>query len=187
MRKLILSSVLLLSPAVSDADASYPGLQVEVQRSGDLYTLAARFDTPLGKCAAYRYLTDYELAKKLPGVVDSVSYRESANAIRVDRTADEKVLFFQVRLRSVVRYIERPFEGIEFKQLSGDSRIFQGTWNIEPHERGSTLSFHGQWEPNTVIPLFIIDHFAKNGLRDRFSAIAQLALERKDQRTACMN
>jgi len=36
------------------------------------------------------------------------------------------------------------------------------------------------WEPDTLIPLFIIDHFAKNGLVDRFSAIAELAEKRKD-------
>lgn len=187
MHKLILLSMLLLLPSTSGADAHYPGLQVDVQRSGDLYKLAASFDTPLSRCAAYHYLTDYELAKKLPGVIDSTSYRESANTIRVDRTADEKVLFFQVRLRSVVRYSEKPFESVEFKQLSGDSKMFQGTWNIEPHGQGSTLKFHGEWEPNTVIPLFIIDHFAKNGLRDRFSAIAKLAVERKDAQTACVN
>jgi hypothetical protein len=36
------------------------------------------------------------------------------------------------------------------------------------------------WEPDTLSPLFIIDHFAKNGLVDRFSAIAQLAEKRND-------
>ena len=39
-----------------------------------------------------------------------------------------------------------------------------------------------------MIPFFIIDHFAKNGLIERFSAIARLAVQRKDLlSTDCAN
>jgi hypothetical protein len=65
-------------------------------------------------------------------------------------------------------------------QLSGDSKIFRGAWSIVPNLQGSTLKFEGCWEPDTVIPLFIIDHFAKNGLIDRFDAIAKLAKKRRE-------
>jgi hypothetical protein len=125
-------------------------------------------------------LTDYEAAKSLPGVVESVAYRETANRVRVERTADERVLFLHVRLHSVMEYMEDPYEGISFVQMSGDSKEFQGSWSIQPNPHGSTLRFQGLWEPDTLIPLFIIDHFAKNGLVDRFSAIAQLAGKRND-------
>ncbi|WP_202812175.1 hypothetical protein, partial [Sulfuricella sp. T08] len=67
------------------SDAHYHGLQVDVKRDGPLYTLIASFDTPLTKCAAYHYLTDYEAAKNLPGVVESLAYRQSANKVKVKR------------------------------------------------------------------------------------------------------
>jgi hypothetical protein len=98
----------------------------------------------------------------------------------VERTADEFVMFFHVRLHSVMEYTEFPVEDISFRQISGDSKTFEGHWHIAPNLQGSTLKFQGTWEPDTLIPLFIIDHFAKNGLADRFSAIAQLAEKRKD-------
>jgi hypothetical protein len=180
MMKRILFGWILMTSTLAWPDTQYPGLQVDVKRVGSLYTFIASFDTPLTKCAAYHYLTDYEAAKSLPGVVESVAYRESANKVRVERTADERVLFFHVRLHSIMEYTENPYESITFAQLSGDSKIFQGNWSIEPNQQGSTLRFQGLWEPDTVIPLFIIDHFAKNGLVDRFSAIAQLAEKRKD-------
>ena len=113
-------------------------------------------------------------------MIESLARRESANTVRVERTADEQVLFFHVRLHSVMEYTEKPFDRIEFTQLTGDSKTFQGNWLIEPNLQGSTLKFQGLWEPDTLIPLFIIDHFAKNGLVDRFSAIARLAEKRKD-------
>jgi hypothetical protein len=180
MTKLILCLLLLMTNNnVAWSDARYPGLQVDVKRDGSLYTFNASFDTPLTKCAAYRYLTDYEAAKNLPGVVESKANRQSADKVKVERTADEQVLFFYVRLHSVMEYTEKPFDSIAFTQLTGDSKIFQGNWVIEPNQQGSTLKFQGSWEPDTLIPLFVIDHFAKNGLIDRFSAIAALAEKRK--------
>ncbi len=180
MMKRILFGWLLMTSATAWPDTQYPGLEVDVRRVGDFYTFIASFDTPLTKCAAYNYLTDYEAAKSLPGVVESVAYRETANRVRVERTADEHVLFLHVRLHSVMEYMEDPYEGISFVQLSGDSKEFQGSWSIRPNPHGSTLRFQGLWEPDTLVPLFIIDHFAKNGLVDRFSAIAQMAEKRND-------
>lgn len=179
--KRILFGWMLMTSTMAWPDTQYPGLQVEVKRVGSLYTFIASFDTPLTQCAAYHYLTDYEAAKSLPGVVESLAYRESANKVRVERTADEQVMFFHVRLHSIMLYTEKPYASIAFTQLSGDSKAFQGNWSIKPHQQGSTLRFQGLWEPDTLIPLFIIDHFAKNGLLDRFSAIAQLAEKRKDR------
>lgn len=180
MTKRILFCLLFMTSTMAWPDTYYPGLQVEVKRDGSLYNFTASFYTPLTKCAAYHYLTDYEAARNLPGVVESLAYRESANTVRVERTADEHVLFFHIRLRSVMEYTEKPFESIAFTQLTGDSKAFQGNWNIEPNQQGSILRFQGTWEPDTLVPLFIIDHFAKNGLIDRFSAIAQLAEKRKN-------
>jgi hypothetical protein len=184
MTKLIIFGLLLLTSCMAWSDTPYSGLQVDVTREGSQYSFTASFDTLLTKCAAYHYLTDYEAAKQLPGVIESLAQRESANTVRVERTADEQILFFHVRLHSVMEYTEKPFDRIEFTQLTGDSKTFQGNWLIEPNQQGSTLKFQGLWEPDTLIPLFIIDHFAKNGLIDRFSAIARLAEKRKDLQSA---
>jgi hypothetical protein len=180
MKAQILTALLLMTANVACAGNTYPGLQVDVSREGARYTLLASFDTPLSRCAAYNYLTDYEAATLLPGVIESRAVREEDGKVRVERTADERILFMRIRLHSVMEYTEQAQDGIEFNQLSGDSKLFQGNWRIEPNRQGTTLRFQGQWEPDTLIPLFIIDHFARNGLLDRFSAIAQLAQDRKE-------
>ncbi|MGA7595147.1 MAG: SRPBCC family protein [Gallionella sp.] len=173
--------LLMLSFASTAAwpDDFHHGVQVEVSRKGDRYTLIASIDTSLTECAAYQYLTDYRGARDLPGVIKSSAYRVSANKVKVDRIADEHVLFFNVRLHSVMEYTEQPFDRIAFTQLSGDSKAFQGSWDIVPKQQGSTLRFKGLWEPDSLIPLFIIDHFAKSGLIEKFEAIARLAEKRK--------
>lgn len=182
MNKLILFLLPLLTGTVAWADTHDRGLQVDVARVGSLYTFEASFDTLLTKCGAYRYLTDYQAEKRMPGVVESYVERQSANRVKVERTVDEHILFLDFRLHSVMEYTEKPFDGISFFQLAGDSKSFQGSWDIEPNRQGSTLRFRGLWEPDTVIPFFIIDHFAKNGLVDKFSTIARLADERAEDR-----
>jgi len=170
---------LFFAAGVARSEIYQPELKVEVSRVGNVYSLAAQFHSSLTKCAAYHYLTDYEAAKGLPGVIESNSVRQSFDTVMVDRVADEQVLFLRVRLRSRMEYKELPIEGISFTQLSGDSKRFEGSWHIDPHPQGSIFRFKGIWEPDTVIPLFVIDHFAKNGLVDRFGAIAQLAERNK--------
>ncbi|MDD4978613.1 MAG: SRPBCC family protein [Gallionella sp.] len=180
MKRLYCLGLLLAYATLACASTPYPGLKVGVQRTGTVYTLSASFDTPLSPCAAYQYLTDYEAAKKLPGVVSSTAVRESAHEVKVDRTADEQVLFFHVRLHSIMRYTEQAMDHISFTQISGDSKSFQGDWRIIPSTQGSTLNFLGSWEPDSYLPNFVIDHFAENNLLDKFSAVAKLAESRRD-------
>lgn len=171
--------VSLLLAFAAHAASAPDSLQVAVQRTGGSYQLSARFDTSLSQCAAYRYLTDYESAINLPGILASTAYRETDNTVVVERTAEEHILFMRVRLHSVLAFTEYPDHKVSFTQLSGDSKSFSGHWLIEPHPQGSTLIFEGEWEPDTLLPLFIIDHFAKHDLERRFGEIARLAEEQK--------
>lgn len=188
MIKRVLFILLCLTTNAASGESIFPEVHIEVNRKDNVYLLNASFNTSLSKCAAYNYLTDYEAARELPGVIESIALREASNRVRVSRTADERVLFFRVRLHSVLEYTELPDDRLMFNQLHGDSKLFEGSWNIAATDRGSTLSFQGVWEPDTVIPLFVIDYFAKNGLADKFTAIARLAEQRKDIATAtCKN
>lgn len=188
MMKLILFLSLFATNNIAWPYALNPGLQVEIKREGELYFFTASFDTTLTKCAAYRYLTDYDEAKNFPGVLDLTTSRLSAQKVRVDRTVVEHVLFFDVRLHSIMEYTEIPFDRIEFTQLTGDLKLFQGSWDIVPNQQGSTLRVKGFLEPDTLIPLFIIDYFIKNGLVDKLNAIVQRAEQRKDKTAdSCVN
>ena len=114
MTKLIIFGLLLMTSTLAWSDTPYPGLQEGVTRDGNLYSFSASFETPLTTCAAYHYLTDYAAAKNLPGVIESLAFRESENRVKVERIADEQVLFFHVRLHSVMEYTEKPFDRIKF-------------------------------------------------------------------------
>jgi hypothetical protein len=186
-RCILILLLLAITGSACRADGKPSGLQVDVKREGNIYTLSATVDTSLSKCAAYNYLVDYDAARKLPGVIKSLALRQSANQVKVERTASERILFFHVRMHSVMMYTEQPDDGVSFVQLSGDSKMFNGSWDVEAVPQGSVLRFHGLWQPDTFIPLFIIDHFAKGGLVDQFRAMANLAEKLKSTLSAnCM-
>jgi len=180
MMKPILFLLLFMAGNTAWPDAQTNGLQVDVERDGRVYAFSASFNTPLTKCAAYRFLTDYEVARKMPGVIELLANRQSDNKVKIDFTAEESILFFHVRLHSVMENTEKPFDGVSFTQLSGDLKMFQGDWKVEQDLQGSTLRVKGLLERDTRIPLFIVDYFVKNSLTKKFSAIAELAEKQKD-------
>lgn len=181
-------SLILTGNNIVWSDEPNQGLQVDVKRNGSVFLINASFDTTLTKCAAYHYLTDYEVKKQMPGVIELVAFRQSPNKVKVELTADEPVSFFSVRNKSVLEYSEVPFESISFKQLSGSSKAFEGSWHIEPNQQGIKLIYQGLWEPDTPIPLMIFDRFAKKILTKKFSASAGLAESYKDaQPNNCTN
>ncbi|MEW5903657.1 MAG: SRPBCC family protein [Pseudomonadota bacterium] len=146
-----------------------------VEREGDVFHLHARLSTSLSRCQAWHYLTDYEAAVNLPGVIRSTAARVDERTVQVERVADERILFLRIRLRSLLEFTEFPMERLHFTQLAGDSRAFTGEWRIVQDSTGSTLEFSGDWQPDSVIPLFIIDYFAAHDLETRFREVRRLA------------
>ena len=185
---IVLISLIMAGNTVAWSDQPHQGLQIEVTRNGGVFSINASFDTTLTKCAAYHYLTDYDVKKQMPGVIELLALRQSPNQVKVELTADEQVSFFSVRNKSVLEYTEIPFEGITFRQLAGSSKAFEGSWHIESYPQGNRLRYKGLWEPDTSIPLIVFDQFAKNILIKKFSASASLAESYKDmQANNCLN
>jgi hypothetical protein len=160
-------------------------VKVTVNRVEDQFNIDASYQVPLNLCQAYRYLTDYEGAKNIPGVVESKFSRQGPNRVIVDRIADETILLFRVRLSSQIEYIEHPYTGTEFNQIKGDSKVFKGKWSIQPNDDGGTLFRHqGVVVLDSFLPMSVIEYFIKNSIRDRFAVMARMAKERKDVQVA---
>lgn len=155
-------------------------VKVTVNRVEDQFNIDASYQSPLNLCQAYRYLTDYEGAKHIPGVVESKYSRQSPNRVIVDRTADETILLFRVRLSSQIEYIEHPFTSTEFNQIKGDSKVFKGKWSIQSNDEGTLFRHQGVVVLDSFLPMSVIEYFIKNSIRDRFAVMARLAKERKD-------
>lgn len=186
MKKIItLVGLLICQICFADGDFDRFNVQAKVIRQDDTFLFTASFQTPLTACQAYRYLTDYEAAKKVPGVTESKSTRISGNKVLVERSAEEKILFFTIKLYSLIEYTEQPIKGTEFIQVKGDSKRFSGKWFVEPNILGSVIRHEGVLEPDSHLPMFVIKYFIENRLEDRFKTMAKLSAERKTIEVAC--
>lgn len=155
-------------------------LKVDVVRKGDELHTTATFWVPLGKCQAYRFLTDYDASTDIPGVLSSKTTRLGDNRAKVELELEEKILLFPVRMTSVLEFTEFPLVGTDFVQIRGDIQSYHGRWRLVEDADGTLYKYQAVAKPDSALPIFVIKYFLKNSLAERFGAIAKIASERKN-------
>jgi hypothetical protein len=183
MKKIIISFLLLLPIFALGESLDNPyKVTADVVREGDTFLISANYQSPLTVCQAYQYLTDYEAATKVPGVIESKAFRQANGRVLVERSAEEQIMFIKIKLHTLIEYTEYPLVGTEFTQIKGDSKKFTGKWSVAPSMNGSsstTIKYQGVLEPDSHVPMFILQYFIQNSLEDRFKVMARLSAERK--------
>jgi hypothetical protein len=143
------------------------------------FRIQASYEVPIDICAAYHFITDYEAAKNIPGILESKVISRSQNKVRVQRLIREQILFFTVEMKSLIEYTETPNKLLIFNQLSGDNKQYRGSWRLNESKGRTLFRYEAIFEPNTVIPSFVIEYFVRNSIRDRFEIMAQRAAQTK--------
>ncbi len=139
------------------------------------------FYLPLSLCQSYRYLTDYDAATNIPGVVASTTTRLDARKTRVERLLQERILFFSIKMRMVLEFTELPNVGTDFVQISGEAKSYKGAWRLESEGGGTLFKYRTESEPDSVFPQAVIEYFIKNRLSSSFEAMAKAGAERLKQ------
>lgn len=165
-------------------EASNPyDLKVAVTRAGDRFQVIASYEVPINLCEAFAFITDYEGAKSLPGIVDSKVLSRSGNKVRVARVLEERILFIPFEMRSELEYVELPNKALLFEQTSGDTKYYKGSWRLLPEKDFTTFKYDAQVEPNSLVPLAVVEFFIKNIVRRQFESMAELASLKKSVST----
>ena len=161
-------------------------LKVAVTRAGDRFQVNASYEVPINVCEAFAFITDYEGAKILPGIVESKVLSRSGNKVKVARLLEERILFIPFEMRSELEFVELPNKALLFEQVSGDTKYYKGSWRLLPEKDFTTFKYDSQVEPNSLVPSAVIEFFIKNIVRRQFESMAELASQRKPpQKTAC--
>ncbi|WP_310625589.1 SRPBCC family protein [Limnohabitans sp.] len=156
-------------------------IKVDVTQQGAVFQTQASFYVPLSVCQSYRYLTDYDAATHIPGVVSSVTTRMEARKARVERGLQERILFFPIKMRMVLEMTELPNQGTDFVQLSGETKFYKGSWRLESEGTGTVFKYRAESEPDSLLPKVVIEYFIKNRLSSSFEAMAKAGAERIKQ------
>jgi len=166
--------------AIASAADDYK-IKVDVTQQGSVFHTHASFYLPLSVCQSYRYLTDYDAATNIPGVVASTTTRIDANKAQVERVLQERILFFPIKMRMVLEVTELPNQGTDFVQISGEAKSYKGAWRIEPEGNGTVFKYRTESEPDSVFPKAVIEYFIKNRLNSSFEAMAKAGAQRTKQ------
>jgi len=159
-------------------------VDVRVDHKERLFHTVGSFHVPLTPCESYRFLTDYEAVKLISGVIDSRATRIDERHVQVERWAEDRVLLFKLKLHAIIDYTERPYQGIDFAQREGDARVYTGQWRITPDEDGSVFRYDGRFEPDSSLPLAVMESTFQSRTRDRFGEMARNAAQRKGKPVA---
>jgi Polyketide cyclase / dehydrase and lipid transport len=156
-------------------------IKVDVVQKGNVFHTQASFYLPLNVCQSYRYLTDYDTATNIPGVVASTTTRINAHTARVERVLQERILYFPIKVRMVLEFTELPNQGTDFVQISGEAKSYKGAWRLEQEGSGTVFKYRTESEPDSFLPKAVIEYFIKNRLNSSFEAIAKTGAERIKQ------
>lgn len=167
------------SIALAQESSNAYDLKVAVTRIGDRFQVSVSYEVPITLCEAFAFVTDYEGAKNLPGVVDSKVLSRSGNKVKVARLLEERILFIPFEIRSELEYIESPNKILLFEQLSGDTKYYKGSWRLFYEKDFTTFKYDAQIEPNSLVPSVVIEYFIKNILRRQFESMAEVASLKK--------
>jgi hypothetical protein len=137
----------------------------------------ASYTVPINICSAFAFITAYEDAKNIPGILESKVIARVGNKVRVYRVIEEQILFFPIELKSTIEYTEVPNRLVAFEQISGDTKFYKGSWKLLPDKDSTTFRYEALVEPHSLIPSSVTEYFMKNSLKERFELMAQKARE----------
>jgi hypothetical protein len=178
---LLLPLVFLSKIHVAQAHADDYGLQLDVQQVEKTFVTQARFQLPLRLCQAWQYIIDYDAALNIPGIIESRTTRLSDDRVRVHRVMKERILFFPIHMHTVMEFKEMLERGTDFVQLEGEAKSHKGSWRLEAKDDGTVFHYNAVSEPDSALPMAVIQYFVQKRLQSSFAAMAQAGAIRKNQ------
>ena len=155
-------------------------LKVEVQQAGNVFNTRASFRLPLTLCQAWSYIVDYDAAVSIPGVISSKTTRLGLARARVERSLRETILFFPIRMHTVIDFTEIAGKGTDFYQVEGEAKSHQGSWRLEEMNDGTEFRYQATSEPDSSLPMSIIRYFLDKRLKSSFAAMAHHGATQKN-------
>ena len=150
-------------------------VRVSVSPIEGRFQIQASYIVPTNICNAFAFITAYEGAKNIPGILESKIVSRVGNKVRVYRVIEENVLFFPIEMKSTVEYTETPNRLLTFEQINGDTKLYKGSWRLASDKGKTNFKYEAWVEPDSFIPSSVIEYFMKNSIRGRFELMAQRA------------
>ena len=183
LRTATLTCCLLIAVGVclnaARAAAGDPVVQVETDKAANAAHIRASIDIAAAPLVVWKVLTD---CARMPQIFPNL---ESCRIIERDPAGKwdlrENVIDWAVlmpKLRTVVRNTFERSRRLSFKLVSGNMRVSDGTWTLEPiaNARATRLSYNALVAPDFPVPQFLIRRAVHNDMPNLLRAIRKASV-----------
>jgi hypothetical protein len=176
MKYLLFCVLSVLAFVCSAAEQHTKDVSVDIHKVGEAFEVKVAYLVPMNICNAFAFITDYEDAKNIKGIMESKIISRTENKVIVERKAKETVLLFPLEINTTLEYTELASRGLNFEQIRGDNKSYKGTWRLEPEGNSTKFVYQSVIELNSRVPKNVLEYFMRNSIKKRFEAMADRAL-----------
>jgi hypothetical protein len=90
------------------------------------FRIQASYEVAIDICSAYAFITDYEGAKNMPGILESKIISRTRNKVRVQRLIREQILFIPIEMKSLMEYTETRINSLFLINLAEIAKNIEG-------------------------------------------------------------
>jgi carbon monoxide dehydrogenase subunit G len=154
-------------------------LGIDVERTGERFSVRAQATLAVPAELAWQVLTDYEnLPRFIPGLTRSKVQQRGANRALLEQKGEARFLFFSFPIEVRVEVLESPHAWITSRAVGGNLKRMQGRYQLEPDGAGVRLSYAGELEPDFDLPPLIGPFVLRTMVEEQFTAMV-VEIERR--------
>lgn len=165
-------------PAAARADGGAPVVHVKTDEASNAAHIRASIDIAASPAVVWAVLTD---CARMPSIMPNL---ESCKVVQTGGSkwdVQEHVINWSVlfpKLRTVMRNTYDAGRRLMFKRVSGDMRISEGEWRLEPvaNATATKLSYNGKVAPDFPVPQFMIEQAINTDMPNVLRAIRKASV-----------
>jgi carbon monoxide dehydrogenase subunit G len=126
----------------------------------------------------WQVLMDYKSHKNfIPNVIDSGTISDQGDQKVVFENGTVRMFIFDKKVSVQMQVWGEEFKHLNFKQIAGDFKVFQGEWILVdyPKGQGTFLTYNADVKPNFFASSFIVESIEKRDCPLLLSAIKKQA------------
>ncbi len=153
---------------------------VDVATEGPVFIIRAEAVLSAKPAQIWATLTDCAKAPSFVPNLESCKVIEKDPAGRWDIRENIANPPFLPRVKTIVRNEYAPLRGFTYRLVSGDLRLSEGSWTINPIATGTRVTYAARFEPKIPAPSFLIVNAIKTDLPRLFSKLESASLSGKE-------
>ena len=149
-------------------------ISVDTTRHGENFEISATARIQANVAQVWKVLTDYErLPEFIPGLRESRVVSRRGPDVVLEQRGEAGLFFFSYPMHVRLAIKEFPFTRITSTGVSGNFKLLQGDYYLQPTEGGATatLRYQGIFTPDSSFPPVIGSLLVRNTVQKRFIAM----------------